>query len=80
MTHCKVRLDTSPYLAVYRKPPQGRGCWAFQILDIVVYCSEYHFAAAVRKVKKVAAQLYRDRGVIETPVITLLPEWRPEND
>ena len=78
MAHCKAKLDTSSYLAVHGKPPHGRGCWAFQILDVVVYCSEYHFDAATRKVKKVAAQLYRDRGLSETPVLTLLPEWRPE--
>ncbi len=76
MTHPIVKLNTSPYLAVHGKPPHGDGCWTFQVLDQKIYCGDYQFSAAVRKVKKWALTLYRDRGMIETPVITLLPEWR----
>lgn len=80
MTPSAIKLDVSPYVTAHRCYPRGRGCWTFQILDQKVYCSDYRFSLAVLKVKKMAAQIYRDRGLTEIPVLTVLPEWRPEND
>ena len=78
MATVKGVVNLRPYLEAHRSYPKGRGCWTFQILDQKVYYSAYCFSVAVKDVKKVAAQYYRDRGLSEIPVLTLLPEWRPE--
>jgi hypothetical protein len=80
MTNVKGVVNLRPYLEVHRAYPKGRGCWTFQVLDQKVYCSGDRFALAVQRVKKLACTLYRDRGLSEIPVLTLLPEWRKEND
>ena len=67
-----IEVNVNPYVRSHGKAPRGHGCWAFEILNSIYFCTD-SYSQAIKSAMKTARRDYAKLGRGYTPRIKVLP-------